>query len=46
MNITVEKGTKFFFALPVDDPSVIDQEGIVQFIDADAAPYNGQKALN
>jgi len=46
MNITVEKGTKFFFALPVEDPSVIDQEGIVQFIDADAAPFNGQKVLN
>ncbi|RYE16118.1 MAG: translocation/assembly module TamB, partial [Sphingobacteriales bacterium] len=46
MNITVEKGTKFFYALPISDPSVIDQEGIVQFIDADAAPYNGQKALN
>ena len=46
MTITVEKGTKFFFALPVSDPSIIDQDGIVQFIDADAAPYNGQKALN
>jgi len=46
MNITVEKGTKFFFALPVDDPSVIEQAGIVRFIDADAPPYNGQKALN
>jgi len=46
MNITVEKGTKFYFAMPVSDPSVIDQEGIVQFIDADAAPYNGQKALD
>lgn len=45
MNINVEKGTKFFFALPADDPSVISQEGIVQFIDADAAPYNGQKSL-
>lgn len=45
MNIKVDKGTKFFYALPVDDPSVIDQEGIVQFIDADAAPFNGQKAL-
>lgn len=45
MSIKVEKGTKFFFALPADDPSVIDQEGIVQFIDADAPPYNGQKAL-
>jgi hypothetical protein len=45
MSVKVEKGTKFFFALPADDPSVIDQEGIVQFIDADAPPFNGQKAL-
>ncbi|SOD15251.1 translocation/assembly module TamB domain-containing protein [Pedobacter xixiisoli] len=45
MNVTVEKGTKFFFAMPVNDPSVIDQEGIVQFIDEDAPPFNGQKDL-
>ena len=45
MTAKVEKGTKFFFAMPADDPSVISQEGIVQFIDADAAPFNGQKAL-
>lgn len=45
MTIKVEKGTKFFFALPPDDPSVISQEGVVQFIDADAAPFNGQKSL-
>lgn len=45
MNIKVEKGTKFYFALPVSDPSIIDQEGIVQYIDADIAPFNGQKAL-
>lgn len=45
MTVKVEKGTKFFFALPADDPSVIEQEGIVQFIDADAPPFNGQKAL-
>ncbi|WAC40955.1 translocation/assembly module TamB domain-containing protein [Pedobacter sp. SL55] len=45
MNVTVEKGTKFYYAMPVDDPSVIDQEGIVQFIDADAPPFNGQKDL-
>ena len=45
MKINVNKGTKFFFAVPTADPSVIDQEGIVQFIDADAAPYNGQKPL-
>jgi hypothetical protein len=45
MNIKVNKGTKFFFALPSSDPSIIDQDGIVQFIDADAPPFNGQKAL-
>ncbi len=45
MNITVEKGTRFFFAMPSEDPAVIEQEGIVQFIDADAPPFNGQKAL-
>ncbi|WP_225872796.1 translocation/assembly module TamB domain-containing protein [Pedobacter frigoris] len=45
MNVTVEKGTKFFFALPNSDPSIIDQEGIVQFIDADAPPFNGKLAL-
>jgi len=36
MNVRVNKGTKFFYSLPIEDPSVIDQEGIVQFIDADA----------
>ncbi|TKC08109.1 translocation/assembly module TamB [Pedobacter polaris] len=45
MRLNVNKGTKFFYALPISDPSVIDQEGIVQFIDADAPPFNGQKAL-
>lgn len=46
MNVTVNKGTKFFYALPIADPAVIEQEGIVQFIDADAPPFNGQKPLN
>ena len=45
MNLSINKGTKFFFALPTEDPTIIDQNGIVQFIDADAAPYNGKKAL-
>ncbi|RYG19827.1 MAG: translocation/assembly module TamB, partial [Chitinophagaceae bacterium] len=45
LNVKVDKGTKFFFALPSSDPSIIDQEGIVQFIDADAPPFNGSKAL-
>lgn len=45
MNVRVEDKTKFFFAMPADDPSVIDQEGIVQYVDFDAAPFNGRKAL-
>ncbi|MFW0716171.1 translocation/assembly module TamB domain-containing protein [Pedobacter sp. N23S346] len=45
MKIKVNKDTRFFFALPSNDPSIIDQDGIVQFIDADAPPFNGQKAL-
>ncbi|MBC7615384.1 MAG: translocation/assembly module TamB domain-containing protein [Pedobacter sp.] len=42
MNIRINKGTKFFYSLPINDPSVIDQEGIVQFIDMKALP----QALN
>jgi hypothetical protein len=45
MNIKVNKGTKFFYALPINDPSVIEQDGIVQFIDKDAPPFNGKKDL-
>lgn len=45
MNVRVEDKTKFFFAMPPDDPSIIDQEGIVQFVDFDAPPFNGRKAL-
>ena len=44
-SINILKGTKVYFALPVTDPAIIEQEGIVQFIDKDAAPYNGQEAL-
>nr|WP_121271067.1 translocation/assembly module TamB [Pedobacter schmidteae] len=45
MNVRVEDKTKFFFAMPPDDPSIIDQEGIVQYVDFDAPPFNGRKAL-
>ena len=45
MTVNINKGTKFFYALPTSDPSVIDQEGIVEFIDKSAPPFNGQKAL-
>ncbi|WP_316791938.1 translocation/assembly module TamB domain-containing protein [Pedobacter frigoris] len=46
MNVKVEDKTKFFFAMPADDPAIIDQEGIVQFVDFDAPPFNGKKALS
>ncbi len=46
MDLKVEDKTKFFFAMPATDPSIIDQEGIVQYIDADVAPFNNQKALS
>lgn len=45
MDVKINKGTKFFYAVPIFDPTVIDQDGIVQFIDADAPPFNGQRAL-
>ncbi|MBC7417411.1 MAG: translocation/assembly module TamB, partial [Pedobacter sp.] len=45
MDVRVNKGTKFFFALPTGDPAVMDQKGIVEFIDASAPPFNGEKSL-
>ncbi|RZK45819.1 MAG: translocation/assembly module TamB, partial [Pedobacter sp.] len=45
-SVSINEGTKFFFALPADDPAVIEQSGIVQFIDEDAPPFNGQRSLN
>ncbi|MBB2144031.1 translocation/assembly module TamB [Pedobacter sp. LMG 31464] len=45
MNVKVNKGTKFFYALPISDPSVIEQDGIVEFIDKDTPPFNGKKDL-
>lgn len=38
MKTNINKGTQFYFALPVSDPSVIDQQGIVEFIDVNAPP--------
>jgi hypothetical protein len=46
MTVKVEDKTKFFFAMPPDDPTIIDQEGIVQFVDFNAPPANGKKALS
>ncbi|MFA6278322.1 MAG: translocation/assembly module TamB domain-containing protein, partial [Pedobacter sp.] len=31
---------------PIFDPAIIDQDGIVEFFDADAPPFNGERALN
>ncbi|RQO64485.1 DUF490 domain-containing protein [Pedobacter sp. KBW06] len=46
MNLQVNKGTKFFFAMVDSDPTIVDQEGIVEFIDEDAPPFNGKKAIH
>ncbi|PST84472.1 DUF490 domain-containing protein [Pedobacter yulinensis] len=45
-DIQIKDKTRFYFAIPSNDPSVIEQDGIVQFIDEDAAPFNGKPALN
>ncbi|WP_129716360.1 translocation/assembly module TamB domain-containing protein [Pedobacter sp. SYP-B3415] len=45
-DISINDKTKFYFAIPSNDPAVIEQDGIVQFIDEDAAPFNGKPALN
>ncbi len=44
--IRVNKDTRFFFAIPDSDPGVVNQEGIVEFVDMDAPPNNGREALN
>ncbi|MBZ4187523.1 translocation/assembly module TamB domain-containing protein [Niabella beijingensis] len=46
MQVRINKGTKFNFVIPDDDPLVASQEGIVEFIDKDAPPFNGRQPLN
>ncbi len=46
MNVKIDKDTKFYYAIPIFDPAIIDQDGIVEFFDADAPPFNGERALN
>ena len=45
-SIQINKDTRFFFAIPDNDPGIINQEGIVEFIDMDAPPNNGRQTLN
>ena len=42
---TIEEGTHFNFALPADDPTVVEHEGIVRFVDESAPPFNGRVTL-
>lgn len=44
--LTINKDTRFFFAIPDSDPDIVSQEGIVEFVDMDAPPNNGRTALN
>lgn len=45
-SVRINKDTRFFFAIPDNDPGVVSQEGIVEFVDMDAPPNNGRQALN
>jgi TamB, inner membrane protein subunit of TAM complex len=40
-NIKINKDTKFTIVLPQDDPSIVDREGIVEFIDQDNPKLSG-----
>lgn len=45
-SLRINKDTRFFFAIPDSDPGVINQEGIVEFVDMDAPPNNGRTAID
>ena len=45
-SLRINKDTRFFFAIPDNDPGVVSQEGIVEFVDMDAPPNNGREAIN
>ncbi|MBO9620326.1 MAG: translocation/assembly module TamB, partial [Niabella sp.] len=42
----INKGTKFTFVIPEDDPTVASQEGVVVFVDKNAPPFNGRDSIN
>lgn len=42
----INKGTKFTFVIPEDDPTVAAQEGVVVFVDKNAPPFNGRDSIN
>ncbi|ANH80335.1 hypothetical protein A8C56_04495 [Niabella ginsenosidivorans] len=46
MQAKINKGTKFTFVIPESDPTVSSQEGVVEFIDKDAPPFNGRESIN
>ena len=42
----INEDTKFNFVIPDSQPVAAEQEGIVEFVDMSAAPYNGRVVLN
>ncbi|WP_346238103.1 translocation/assembly module TamB domain-containing protein [Niabella insulamsoli] len=44
--LRINKDTRFFFAIPDNNPGVVAQDGIVEFVDMDAPPNNGREAIN
>ena len=42
----INEDTKFTFVIPESDPVAANQQGVVEFVDMSAAPYNNIKPLN
>ena len=42
----INEDTKFTFVIPESDPVAANQQGVVEFVDMGAAPYNNIKPLN
>ncbi|WP_026706515.1 translocation/assembly module TamB domain-containing protein [Flavobacterium soli] len=45
-NIKINEDTKFTIVLPQSDPSIVDREGIIEFIDQDNPPMITKVAVN
>ncbi len=45
-SVKINKNTRFYFEIPDNDPSIVNQDGIIEFVDKDAPPNNGRQALN
>lgn len=42
----IAENSKFNFVIPQNDPTVVEQKGVVEFVDMNKAPHSGRKALS